>query len=304
MGRTTSSRPAGPIVVRRILSVPFIFLFFLLIFPSCQKQSDTTLHEIVNSVDDVDIHCQVNGSGQPALVFVHCWCCDKSFWDEQIPYFSGKYKVVSLDLGGHGASGSERETWTIASFGQDVAAVVKKLDLDEVVLIGHSMGGPVILETARRVPQRVIGLVGVDNFQNMEERYTREQFEQFLGPMRADFKKTTRQFVSKMFPPDADSNLVNRVAAKLSSAPPQVGVGAMEALFHWYREEFARAAEEIKAPLHCINSDLYPTEVEINRKYFPSFDVSLMPGKGHFVHMEDPETFNRLLEKTIQGFAQ
>jgi pimeloyl-ACP methyl ester carboxylesterase len=258
----------------------------------------------VVSADGVSIWYQVAGAGAPALVFVHCWCCDHSFWEKQVPYFAEKYKVVTLDLGGHGESGLERENWTIPTFGQDVVAVVEQLGLDQVVLIGHSMGGPVILEAARRMPERVIGLVGVDNFHDMDERYSDEQLEEFLRPMRANFKEATENFVRSMFPATADSELVERVVSDMSSAPPELGVGAFKAIFHWYRDDFLTASQEIKAPLRCINSDVYPTNVEVNRRYFPSFEVSVMPGVGHFIQMEDPQTFNRLLEEAVEDFKR
>ena len=52
--------------------------------------------------------------------------------------------------------------------------------------------------------------------------------------------------------------------------------------------------------IRCINSDTKPTNVEAGRHYASSFEVAYMSGVGHFVMMEDPETFNRLLEETIQ----
>jgi pimeloyl-ACP methyl ester carboxylesterase len=287
--------------------ITLVLIFFLLVFPACQKQSETPSTEVegtVNSLDGVPVAYSVQGTGDPALVFVHCWCCKQSFWDAQVPYFAQKQKVVTLDLAGHGESGTDREKWTIPSFGRDVVSVVEKLDLEQVILVGHSMGGPVILEAARHMPERVIGLVGVDNFQDMGERWPREQLDKLLGAMRANFEGTTRNFVGTMFPPTADSALVARVAADMSSTLPEVGTGAMEAMFDWYEEEFDQAVVEIDAPLHCISSDLWPTNVEGNKRYFQSFDVSLMPGRGHFIHMEDPATFNRLLDEVVEKFVR
>lgn len=275
-----------------------------LIFVSWQEEPESPSAGTAASGDGVTIQYQVTGTGSPALVFVHCWCCQRSFWDAQVPHFAQKHRVVTLDLAGHGESGSDREKWTIPSFGWDVVSVVEKLDLEQVILIGHSMGGPVILEAARHMPERVIGLVGVDNFQDMGERWPQEELDKLLGAMQSDFEGTTRNFVLTMFPPTADSALVGRVAADMSSALPEVGIGAMEAIFSWYEEDFNQAVAEIDAPLHCISSDLWPTNVEGNKRYFPSFDVSLMPGRGHFIHMEDPETFNRLLDEVVKKFER
>jgi pimeloyl-ACP methyl ester carboxylesterase len=104
------------------------------------------------SPDGTSIASQALGEGSPALVFVHGWSCDRTYWAGQLQPFSRDFRLVAVDLGGHGESGLERDAWTIPAFGEDVAAVVEKLRLDRVVLVGHSMGGDVILEAARRLP--------------------------------------------------------------------------------------------------------------------------------------------------------
>jgi pimeloyl-ACP methyl ester carboxylesterase len=86
----------------------------------------------VASWDNVAISYDVQGEGEPALVFVHGWSCDKSYWRLQVPYFAKRHKVVTIDLGGHGESGIGRETWTMEAFGKDVAAVVEELELGRV----------------------------------------------------------------------------------------------------------------------------------------------------------------------------
>src|SRR5262245_56964945 len=119
-----------------------------------------TQSHVATSADGIPIHYDVQGNGAIALVFVHGWCCDRRSWDQQIAHFAPRYTVVCLDLAGHGASGRDRTQWTIPAFGQDVVAVVEQRGLGQVVLIGHSMGGPVIVEAARCLPAAVIGVVG------------------------------------------------------------------------------------------------------------------------------------------------
>ena len=88
---------------------------------------------VATSGDGVAIHYTVLGEGEPALVFVHGWCCDSGYWKEQVPHFSQQYMVVTVDLGGHGESGMNREEWTVPAFGADVAAVVDK----QIGPLGH-----------------------------------------------------------------------------------------------------------------------------------------------------------------------
>jgi pimeloyl-ACP methyl ester carboxylesterase len=248
------------------------------------------------SVDKVPIQFTVEGGGEPALVFVHCWCCDRSYWKNQVPFFVESHKVVTIDLAGHGESGLERSEWTLESFAADVVAVVDELALDRVILIGHSMGGPVIMEAARLMPERVIGLIGVDTYQDFEREFTDGQKKQFITGFRMDFAGTTKGFVKMMFPADADTNLVNSIAADMSSAPPEVGIGAMVSLLEFKPVELLK---EVRVPVRCINSDMFPTNVEMGKRYAESFDVKYMKGRGHFLMLEDPDTFNELLAETI-----
>jgi pimeloyl-ACP methyl ester carboxylesterase len=264
----------------------------------------TTTVDNAISADGVSIVYEVRGEGEPALVFIHGWCCDRSYWNEQLPYFAQNYKTVAIDLAGHGESGLDRNELTMGAFGEDVVAVVNKLNLDQVVLVGHSMGGFVILETARRMPKRIIGLVGVDTLQNFEDKLTQEQIDDWFAPLHANFVEGTRNVVHTMFTPTSDSVLVEKIVVDMSSAPQDVGIGAMEGYVDFQNNEIIRVLQEVQAPIVCINSDKYPTNAEANQQYAPSFKAMIMSGVGHFNMIEDPETFNRLLEETVQEFVQ
>jgi pimeloyl-ACP methyl ester carboxylesterase len=253
------------------------------------------------SPDSIAISYTVQGKGEPALVFIHCWSCDRSYWKNQVPYFQKNYQVVTLDLAGHGGSGLGRKDWTIESFAGDVAAVVKALDLKRVILIGHSMGGPVGIEAARLMPDRVIGLIGVDTFRDFAMKTPDEQRKAFLAAFAANFPGTTSQFVKSMFPEGADSTLVATVAADMASEPPEVGIGAMRSIMDY---DPTPALRELKIPIRCINTDKWPTNVEGNKKLASSFDAKFLPGLGHFVQLEDPAKFNELLAETIQEFMK
>jgi pimeloyl-ACP methyl ester carboxylesterase len=289
-------------------------LVFLLCFAfGCQKGEEVVTEKEVEptiivdnaiSDDGISIAYEVSGKGEPAIVFIHGWCCDRTYWEAQLPYFAHKYKVVTIDLAGHGESGLDRKEWTMGAFGEDVVAVVNKLNFDQVVLVGHSMGGPVILEAARRMPKRVIELVGVDTLQNFEDKLTQEQIDDWFTPLRSNFAEATENFVRTMFTPNSDPALIEKIVTDMSSAPQEIGLGALEGYTDFHNNEIIQVLKEVKAPITCINSDMYPTNVETNQRYALSFKLKLMSEVGHFNMIEDPETFNRLLEETIQEFVQ
>ena len=115
------------------------------------------------TVDGLAIHSSSTGAGPATIVFVHGWTCDSSSWTGQVPAFAKKYRVITLDLPGHGKSGSPTDgKFSMDLFARAVEAVRAEAKADRVVLVGHSMGAPVIRQYARLHPQRVAGLVAVD----------------------------------------------------------------------------------------------------------------------------------------------
>ena len=277
---------------------PYVFPLLSLVVASCQPPPETP--SSIPSDDGLPIAFTVQGSGSPALVFVHGWMCDGTYWREQVPHFSEQYQVVTIDLAGHGDSGLGRQVWSMQAFGRDVAAVVTALGLEEVVLIGHSMGGPVVVEAARRLGDRVKGIVGVDTFNDLSLRYSDEQIEEFVRPFHDDFEAAAREVVSTMFVTSSDSALADWIVHDMSSAEPTVGIGALEGMVAWFNQEAERAFGELNVTLRLINSDYNPTNLEAGRSYAPDLEVNLMTGVGHFVMMEDPDTFNRLLEEVLE----
>jgi len=256
---------------------------------------------VVNSPDGIPIAYEVRGEGTPALVFVHGWSCDRSYWAGQLEPFARQRRVVAVDLAGHGESGLGRKEWTMSAFGGDVAAVVDKLGLQRIILIGHSMGGDVIAEAARRLKGRVAGMVWVDTYRQLGAGRTVEQVEAFAAPFRANFADTTRAFVRTMFLPTSDRALVERVAADMASAPPEVAVAALVNAFG-YSREMPLALQDLQLPVISINPDNAPTDVASMQRY--GVKVVIMPGVGHFPLMEDPERFNALLGTAIGELAR
>jgi pimeloyl-ACP methyl ester carboxylesterase len=251
------------------------------------------------SADGVKIHYEAVGTGETALVFVHCWSCDRHLWDGQVAAFARDYRVVTLDLAGHGESGRDRTAWTIEAFGEDVAAVVRRLELKHAVLVGHSMGGSVILEAARRLPGRVLGLVLVDTLQDVESKNTPEEVDAYLAPLSADYKAAVAKFTRNfMFVPTSDPKLIESIVSKTLAAPPEIALPALRSTFSY---DAAPAFESVKVPIHAINGDKFPTNVEANRRHAPQFRLTVMKGVGHYLMLERPEEFGRLLREAVES---
>jgi pimeloyl-ACP methyl ester carboxylesterase len=250
----------------------------------------------VAAPDGVAIAYTVAGAGSPALVFIHGWMCDQSYWSEQLQPFGAAHTVVTIDLPGHGQSGMERAGWSLAAFGADVRAVAQHLGLEEIILVGHSMGGPVALEAARLMPDRVIGVIGVDTLHNVHDRYDPEQMAAIVAAFEADFESTCGEFVEGMFPDGADPELIDSISADMAEGPPQIGTALMAQFEHY---DAAAALAAVAVPVRSINSDLWPTDVEANRSVNDDYDAVIVDGVGHFLMMEAPDVFNQHLREVL-----
>jgi len=275
-------------------------IFYLLLFLSINLYTQIRVaeaqKETVLSFDGEPIVYEKAGSGEPTLIFIHCWSCDKSYWAYQVDYFSKKYKVIAIDLAGHGESGLGRVDWTIQNYAKDVKAVIDKEKLDNVILVGHSMGGPVVLAAAQLLGDKVKALITIDTFQDIEQKLTQEQIDGFYKSFEEDFVAATKEFVKGLFPENADSNLVRMIAEDVSSAPPNIALASFRSLFKF--DESANF-DKINLPVRFINSEKFPTNVDAAKRHIKNFDLKIIKGTGHFPMLEKPEVFNNVLEETI-----
>jgi pimeloyl-ACP methyl ester carboxylesterase len=260
--------------------------------------------ELVRAADDVRIEFDVRGQGETALVFIHGWCSDRHSWEHQLEALAGDYRVVVLDLAGHGRSGRDRKTWTVAGFAADVEAVVQKLDLKRVILVGHSMGGPIALATARRPPGVVVGVIGVDTLQNAEYKFPEDQRQGYLAAFEKDFGGTMAIGLAGMLPEGADPKLRERLIATAMSTDRTMALATMRDIGQINEKTLL---QEAKVPVRCINSGggftfHVPTAVETQRKY-ADYAAVLIDNVGHYPMLEKPEEFNAKLREVLKEFA-
>jgi pimeloyl-ACP methyl ester carboxylesterase len=284
---------------RKNLFLDYCVIALILFSYGCTNEPDN----VAISSDGVEISFDKQGKGEPAIVFVHGWTNNRSIWDAQMAHFSEKYSVIAVDLAGHGQSGDNRTTWTMSSFGEDVVAVINQLKLDQVVLVGFSMGGPVIIEAAKKAPEHVAGLVLVDNLQNIEMKIPPEMIG-FMDSLMMDLvtNPTNEKLVSLGFykrNPDAS---FERVLSFLKDGPRPSWNGSINEYFKWCNDDCIESLKKIQTPIIAINSDSEPTNVEAFREYVPSFKVKIVPDVGHLIFWDASEEFNRLLEESIQEF--
>jgi pimeloyl-ACP methyl ester carboxylesterase len=249
------------------------------------------------TLDGMRIHSTSTGKGSKTLMLVHGWTCDDTSWAANVPELAKHYRVITLDLPGHGKSGAPKDgNVTMEMFARALEAVRAERKVDKIILVGHSMGTPVIREYAHLYPQHVAALVLVDG---VVVAPTPPGGRGIQTPLDAD-KLTTAEGLSMregmikgMFTPNTPKDVQENVLKMMLAAPPATAASAMRTTFD---QKYA-SDEVMQFPAYGIfaeKSFALPA-VPFLKKVFPNFDYVAMPGTGHFVMMEQPEEFNRLL---------
>lgn len=295
-----SRRPSSGVLARCLLSM--LLSCALVGLGNAADDTAVPALRITEGAGKVAIHHRVHGSleGERALlVLIHGWSCDSSYWREQVAALAAEHAVVTVDLAGHGSSGADRDDFSMRSFGEDVQRVVESLPTRApVILIGHSMGGPVAIEAARLLGERVRGVIGVDTFSSIglpppPAADTEARIAIFLK----DFPATTRVFVERsFFKPDADPALRRWIVEDMASADPRVAIAALRGLNAWDGVAGLRA---LRVPVVTINADLARTDEARISALAPNFRLVTIAGPGHFLMMEDPARFNAALRTEL-----
>lgn len=251
----------------------------------------------------VNIDYDIAGLGDTTLLLVHGAFINQTYWDEQIQYFTATHQVVTMDLAGHGDSGRNRDTWTIREFGNDVIALIRDLNLENVILVGHSMGGDVCLEVAVAHPAPIIGLIGIDTFKNAGMPLApefRDQVTTILHDLQTNFEETNEQYVRRVLvTPATNRDVTERVVMDYRYAYKPMALPMMTDVFEYGARE-KELLSKLRIPLYLINVNYMPTNEQALKQNAPAgYELINMEGTSHFPMIENPQRFDALLEQTV-----
>jgi len=269
-----------------------------------QTQEKMTAKQITIRNSEVEINYYQQGKGDTTLLFLHGWCIDGTYWENQLNYFSKQYNALAIDLAGFGKSTANRQNWTIEEYANDVTAFIDKMNLKNVVIIGHSMAGEIMLQTALTNNPKIVGVVGVDNFKFIDVAFTPEQMKQmtdFFPMLEKDFKNSAPVYADKMlFSPTTSKEVKDRVKTDFANSDSIIGYGTfMNQMQYAYTD--AQRLEQLNYKLYLINSDVFPTnEIGLNNHCKNSFQVETISASGHYPMIEKPTEFNLKLEKVLK----
>jgi pimeloyl-ACP methyl ester carboxylesterase len=260
--------------------------------------------------DGSRVHYESYGKGPEAVVFIHGWTCDLTFWRGQAPVYE-KHRSLLVDLPGHGQSEKPEVAYTEERFARAIDAVMRDAGVTRAVLVGHSMGGPVALTFLRLFPERAKALVLVDAYvpeapkDDAERAAQKARMEPFVRSFKEpNYRDTQQKMIEGMFSAKTTPGQREEIRTKMGATPQHVMASAMEGMFAL---EAPKAGETYTLPVMAIMSaaQVRPGFEARLRTTFPNLrKYESWEGSGHFLMMESPERFNRVLEEFLAGLVK
>jgi len=247
-------------------------------------------------LDKARVYYENYGKGKEAIVLIHGWGCNLNHWKEQIPDFSKRARVLAIDLPGHGKSDKPEQAYTMDLFAMAIDAVMTDAKVEKAVLIGHSMGTPVVRQFYRKYPNKTLAIVIVDgSLRPFGDKATRDNFiAAFKSP---NYKQAGSQMFAAMSGPNLSDENKEQVKASFLSTPQPVLVSAMESM----NDDSLYGPDKINVPVMAIlaRSPYWTADTEqFFQSIAPGIEVHWFEGVGHFLMMEKPKEF----DETVLAF--
>jgi pimeloyl-ACP methyl ester carboxylesterase len=277
----------------RILAVIISTLSFAVL--ATATHTNPALTEVASrfaKLDGLRVHYKSYGKGREALVFVHGWTCNMSFWRGQVPAFESKTRVIVIDLPGHGESDKPHVDYTMDLFARSIDAVLRDAGVQRAVLVGHSMGTPVIRQFYRKYPGKTLALVIVDG--PLRPFGDAATMAKFLEPLRGpNYTEAAGRLLDGMLlAPVSSPSLRQEIRSTMLGVPQYVAVSAMDEMANnaiWTQDK-------INVPALAVMTKMWPPDNEqFYRSIAPQLDYQSWDGVSHFLMMEKPREFNEAL---------
>jgi pimeloyl-ACP methyl ester carboxylesterase len=272
---------------------PFLIIFSFLLFAATARSAE--IKSGFAKFGDSKIHYLSRGKGDEALVFVHGWTCNADFWRTQMNDFPS-LRLIAVDLVGHGQSDKPHVAYTMEYFARSIEAVLRDAKVKRAVLVGHSMGTPVVRQFYRLFPEKTAGLVIVDG--SLRILFPKEQMDQFMAPLKANYRAAAPQVIDGILAPLKDPKMRNDIKTAMLATPDYVALSAMEGM----ADEKIYGNDAIKVPVLAIlaQSPFWPPGTEeFLRSIAPKLEYVMWEGVSHFLMMERPKDFDQTVEAFV-----
>ncbi len=254
--------------------------------------------EWITTSDGVRIAYHELGAGDPAIILIHGGFGDRGGFGLQEEYFSPNHRCIAVDLRGHGESDKPDEPYTMEQHGDDVAELIRQLDLDRPVLVGQSMGGQVIISAAARHPELVGAIASLDSPSNLPgwHAYHHGPFDHLMRKDQ-DFRKALELFLSAAHLPTDDPTRAKNTAARLARLDDHMILNGWQGMMAF---DPAPILAGVKCPYLYVDCGQPRVDLDLLRELCPQVVVGKPVGAGHGALRVVPDQINAMLRRFIE----
>lgn len=237
-------------------------------------------------------HAKDKATPNEALVLIHGWTCNVDHWRYQVAEFSKKYRVIAIDLPGHGKSDKPELPYTMDLFARAVETVMREENVKRAVLVGHSMGTPVARQFYRKYPDKTLAIVIVDGA--LKPFFDADTMNSLLAGFRGPKYKDTINQMFSMMQGGLSSEDLDQIKVTSLNTPQHVIISAMEGM----ADPSIWKEDKINIPVLAVmaKTPLFPADIaQIYERIAPGVEFVMWDDAGHFLMIEKPERFNEVV---------
>jgi pimeloyl-ACP methyl ester esterase len=256
----------------------------------------------------VSLRYDRTGSG-PAVLFIHGWTGNRTFWERQVQAFRDRFTVITVDLRGHGESSPPRTGYTVGAMAADLEHLVRALGVPRIALVGWSMGGLVAQELARRLGERASALALVcTTAGGLTDPKRKVADPERAATMRQavadDFRTFIRGFTPTLFKDGEQSPFCAWAVSQTQKTPPHVAEACLEAVLTADLRPHLATLRLPTAVLHGRHDTILElAEGEALAAAIPGARLVVFEESGHAPFLEEPDAFNAALLALLTGAA-
>ena len=258
------------------------------------------------TIADVKLNVEVQGQGEPTLVFLHYWGGTHRTWNAVTAELTSDYRVVAYDMRGWGRSSAAGDGYSIDALAHEAMALIKQLGLSTYVLVGHSMGGKVAQLMASRRPEGLMGLVLVAPATPTPADLNEEAKQQQMHAY--DNRDTVLQTIGFLCARTPSAEIVEQIVADSLSGTP-------EAKLAWptdgMAEDISAHVSQMDVPTLVLAGEMDRLDsVDQHRREviarIPGSKIEIIKGSGHLLPIDEPiqtaQAIRRFVDRlTLRG---
>lgn len=251
----------------------------------------------------LESYYEVHGEG-PAILFIHGLGSSSQDWEFQIEHFAKQYKVILVDVRGHGRSEKTSGRYSIRLFSQDIASLMSELSIDEAHVVGLSMGGMIAFQLALDHPKFVRSMSIVNSGPNFIASDFKTQMKFALRIFLVKFlglNAVGKKVADGLFPKPEQHELRELFISRFLQNNKSSYLNAMRALVGW---DVLDKINKITCPALILTADKDYTSVAMKKSYCEKLingQLVIIKDSHHALPVEKPKEFNQAVHSFLQS---